>query len=60
MQASKDFGIPDAEELGYEKVVYPFFLLMCGLIVAAVLLIIEVVKSLCGNPAEKNKYALEV
>jgi hypothetical protein len=44
-QASTDFGIPDAKELGYEKVVYPFLILMGGMIVAAVLVVIERLKT---------------
>jgi hypothetical protein len=43
-QTSDDFGIPDAVELGYENVVYPFLLLIGGLIVAVALLVLEQVK----------------
>jgi hypothetical protein len=43
-QTLDEFGIPDAVEKGYENVVYPFLLLMGGLIVAVALLVLEQVK----------------
>jgi hypothetical protein len=44
LQASEEFGIRDAVQLGYENVVFLFLLLGSGLIIAAALLVVEQVK----------------
>jgi hypothetical protein len=43
-QTLDEFGIPDAVVLGYENLVYPFLLLVGGLIFAVALLVMEQVK----------------
>jgi hypothetical protein len=43
-QALEEFGIPDALELGYANVTYPFLLLLGGIIAAVALLLVELFK----------------